>query len=112
MRKVFVLFNSIFLKNRSLTNGRGFYGEKRKIGKRNLYLSEDQLSRNEIWCATDKHSYTCHVCAKGFLDSNFNEAVIDKVSNFHEIAPKFTYSQKSYFLSTIGFFFRPTAPFL
>ena len=28
------------------------------------------------------------------LDSNFNEAVIDKISNFHEIAPNFTNSQK------------------
>ena len=32
---------------------------------------------------------------KGFLDSNFNKAVIDKISNFHEIVPNFTYSQKS-----------------
>ena len=37
----------------------------------------------------------CHICAKGFLDSNFNEAVIDKISNFQEIAQNFTYSQKS-----------------
>ena len=26
---------------------------------------------------------------------------IDKISNFHEIAPNFTYSQKSYFLKFI-----------
>ena len=38
------------------------------------------------------------MCATGVLDSNFNEAVIDKISNFHEIAPNFTYSQKSQFL--------------
>ena len=31
----------------------------------------------------------CHTCAKEFSDSNFNEAVIDKISIFHEIAPKF-----------------------
>ena len=37
---------------------------------------------------------------KGFLHSNFTfKAVIDKISNFHEIAPNFTNSQKSYFLS-------------
>ena len=36
----------------------------------------------------------CHIGAKGFLDLNINEAVIDKISNFHEIAPNFTYSQK------------------
>ena len=39
----------------------------------------------------------CHVCAKGYLDSNFNQAVIAKISIFHEIAPNFTYSQKSLF---------------
>ena len=37
------------------------------------------------------------ICEKGFLDLNFNQAIIDKISNFHEIAPNFrTYSQKSY----------------
>ena len=48
-----------------------------------------------MWCAGDNHSYMCHICAKALLDSNFNQAVIDKRSIFHEIAPNFTYSQKS-----------------
>ena len=34
---------------------------------------------------------------KGFLDSNLNKAVIDKISSFHEIA-NFTYLQKLQFL--------------
>ena len=48
-----------------------------------------------MWCGADNYNYMCHihVCAKGFLDSNFNEAVIDKISIFHKIAPNFTYSQ-------------------
>ena len=37
-------------------------------------------------CNADNHNYMCHICAIGFLDSNFNEAVIDKKSNFQEIA--------------------------
>ena len=45
-----------------------------------------------MWCAADIHNYMCNICAKGFLDLNFNEAVIGKISNFHEIAPNFTYS--------------------
>ena len=45
-------------------------------------------------CAVDDYIYMCHIGAKGFLDSNFNEAVIDKLSIFQEIAPNFTYSQK------------------
>ena len=46
-------------------------------------------------CAADNHNYMCHTCAKEFLDSNFSEAVIDKISIFHEIAPNSTYSHKS-----------------
>ena len=46
-----------------------------------------------MWCAADNYKYMCHICAKGFLDSNLNQAVIDKISNFQEIAPNFTYSQ-------------------
>ena len=56
-------------------------------------------------CAADIHNYMGHICGKGFLDSNFNEVVIDKISNFREIAPNFTYSQKSLFIE----FFTPTA---
>ena len=51
-----------------------------------------------MWCATDNHNDTCHACAKGFLDSKLNNEVINKISNFHEIAPNFTYSQKLHFL--------------
>ena len=35
-----------------------------------------------MWCAADNHNYMCH---------------IDKISNFHQIAPNFTFSRKSYF---------------
>ena len=61
----------------------------------NLYLTENRLSWNEMFCAADNHNYICHTCAKECLDSNFNLEVIDKISNFHEIAPNSTYSQKS-----------------
>ena len=46
-------------------------------------------------CVADNHNYMRHIWAKGFLDSNVDEAVIDKISNYHEIAPNFTHSQKS-----------------
>ena len=39
----FVLFESIFLRNWSLSNARWLYGEEHKIGKGNLYLTENQL---------------------------------------------------------------------
>ena len=41
-------------------------------------------------CASDNHNYMCHTCAKEFLDSSFNYTVIDKISNFHDIAPNFS----------------------
>ena len=43
-----------------------------------------------MWFSVDNYNYTCHVCAKEFWDSNFNEAVIEKVLSFHEMAPNFT----------------------
>ena len=46
-RRVLALFISIFLRNRSLSDARWFYGKKRKIGKGNLYLTENWLSWNE-----------------------------------------------------------------
>ena len=42
-----------------------------------------------MWCTADTLTYVRHMCAKGFLNPNFNLAVIDKIANFHEIAPKF-----------------------
>ena len=60
----------------------------------NMYLTENQLSRNEMWCAADNHNYVCHIYVKEISNSNFNTEVIDKISNFHEIAPNFTHSQK------------------
>ena len=69
-RQVFVLSKSIFLRNRSLSNARWFYGKKHKIGKGNLYLTENWLSSNEMCCAADNHNYMCHTCAKELLDLN------------------------------------------
>ena len=83
------------MRNRSLSNARWFYGKKRKIRKGNLYLTENRLERNELLFAEGYHSYMCHIWSKGFLDSKFNKAVIDKISIFPEIAPNFTSSQKS-----------------
>ena len=63
--------------------------------KGNLYLTENLLSWNKMCCASDNCNYMCHTCAKEFLNSNFNKAVIDKISNIQDIAPNFTFSQIS-----------------
>ena len=80
-----------------MSNARWVYGIKCKIVRGNLYLTEDQLSRKEMWCAADNHNNMCHICAKELIDSNFNKAVNNKMSNFNEIAPNFTYSQNHNF---------------
>ena len=72
--------------------------KKRKIGKRNLYLIENRLNTNEMWCEADNKNYRYHICVKGYLDFNCNQAVLYKISNCNEIAINFTYSQKSYVL--------------
>ena len=88
----FALFKSTFLRNRPYSNARWFNSKKHKIVKGSLYLIEHRFSRKEMWCAVVNHNYMGHICAKGFLDLNFNQAVIDKISIFYEIATDFTYS--------------------
>ena len=47
-----------------------------------MYLIENRLSRNKMWCTAENHNYMCHICAKEFLDSIFYKGLIDKISNF------------------------------
>ena len=63
----FFFLLSIFLRNRSLSNAVCFYNKTRKIGKGNLY--------SIMWCAADM----CHICAKGFLDSNFKQLLTNMI---------------------------------
>ena len=44
----------------------------------------------------------CHTCGKGLLDSNFNEALINNISNFNEFAPKFYIFRKIVLKKIIG----------
>ena len=43
-----------------------------KLGRGNMYLTENRLSRNDMWCAEDNHNYVSYICADDFLDSNLN----------------------------------------
>ena len=78
LRRVFALFKSIFLRNRSLSNARWFWCKKCKIGKGNLFLTENRLSRNEMWCESDNHNNMSHIYAKELLDSNFIKQLFTK----------------------------------
>ena len=44
-----------------------FAVKKRKIGKGNLYFTENRFSLNEMCCASDNHNYMCHTRAKDFF---------------------------------------------
>ena len=50
-----------------------------------------------MWCVAGNHNYISHICAKGFLNLSLNYTVIDKISNFQEIAPNFIYCKESTF---------------
>ena len=65
-----------------------FTVKKCKIWKGNLFLSENGFSRIEMWWAVVKHNHTRHICAKGFSDSNFNQAVRQNI-NLSWNFPKF-----------------------
>ena len=55
-----------------------------------------------MWCMADNHNYMCYICAKGFLDLNFNSTVFSKLSNFHEVAPISHIHKNRNFESIIG----------
>ena len=63
----FKLFRRIFLRNWSLSNARWFlfYSKKCNFCKGNMYLTENWLSKNTVWCKADNHNYTLiliHFC--------------------------------------------------
>ena len=61
---------------------------KCKIGKRNLYLTENRLGRNEIRCAEDNHSYMPHImCKRTFILELFNYC--QQNNKFSQNCPKF-----------------------
>ena len=65
-----------------------------------------------MWCAADNYNYMRRICAKGFLHSDFNQAVIDKILIFLRNHPKFhIFTKNGTFKSIIGIF-RTTASFL
>ena len=56
--------------------------KQKKMGRDSIFNRKIDLE--ETKCATDNRNYMFHMCAKGFLDSNFNLTYIDKASHFGE----------------------------
>ena len=54
-----------------------------------------------MWCAADNHNYTCHICAKGFLDLNFNKQLLTKYQIFKKLPQISHIHQNHSFLSII-----------
>ena len=107
-RQVFAIFKSIFLRNRSLSDARWFNGKKCKIGKGNLCLTENWFRRTKCGMLQiiTIIIYVSH--AKKFLNSILNEAVIDKISNFHKTA-QISHIHKNHYFWSIMQIFGPTA---
>ena len=63
---------AFFLRTQSLSNAGWYTVKKRELEKGNRYLTENRLSRNEIWWTADNYNDTRHTCEKGILDSSFN----------------------------------------
>ena len=60
----------------TLSNARWFYGKKKhKIGKGNMYITENGLMETKCAVLQIINNYMCHTCAKEFLDLNFNSPV-------------------------------------
>ena len=68
----FLLFLKAFSWETDLWVTLGDFTVKNAKFGRDICATENQLSKNEMWCAADNHNNTCHTCAKGFLDSNFD----------------------------------------
>ena len=56
--------------------------------RREICVSEIQLSKNEMCCAIDTLDYMCHPRKTEFWPY---QAVIDEIWNFHGIASNFRY---------------------
>ena len=102
-RRVLALFISIFLRNWSLSDARWFCGKKRKIGKGNLYLTENRLSWNVMCCASDNYNYMCHTCAKEFFEFELQLKSYWQNIKFSRYCPKFPIFKFRNF-SSIGLF--------
>ena len=65
-----------------------------KTQSREGKLVNMRLVRNESCCVENNYINMSNMNSEEFSDSNFNTAVIDKISIFQEIASSFTYSEK------------------
>lgn len=59
-----------------------------------LQMTEKRLSISKMYNVVI-HIECVELCARGILDSNFNEAVIDKISNILQNSTKFDIAMKN-----------------
>ena len=99
-RRVLALFISIFLRNRSLSDARWFYGKKRKMGKGNLYLTKNRLI--ETKCAVLQIItiiYVTHVQKNFEIRASIKQlftkyqifTILPQISHFHKYRNFFKY---------------------
>ena len=92
-RRVLALFINIFLRNRSLSDARWFYGKEWKIGKGNLYLTENRLSWTKcsvlhiitITCVTHvQKNFWIRASIKQLLAKYQISTILPQISHFHK----------------------------
>ena len=90
MQQVFAFFKVFSWETDLFSNARWFNGKKCKIGKENLYLTENRLGKNKMRCMADNHNYMCHICAKRFLELDLMKQLLTKYQIFKKLPPNFT----------------------
>ena len=60
-QRVFALFKCMFLRNRSSSKARWFYGKRRNSWKWILHLSENWFSRIKMWWVVFNYNYMRHI---------------------------------------------------
>ena len=101
----FLLFLKAFFWDADLWEALGDFMEKKNPQnlEGDLDLTKNRLSRNKMWCAVHNHNYMCHICVKGFLDSNFNCKRLLTKCRFFTKLPQISHTHKNRnFKSVIG----------
>ena len=107
-RRVSALFISIFLRNRSLSDVRWFYGKKRKTGRGTVFNWKSIKLKRNMLCFILSQLYVSHMCKRIF---KFELQLSNYWQNtkFSRYCPKFHIFTKIVIFQAYLQLFRPTA---
>ena len=82
-----------------------FCAKRRKIGKGNLYLTENRFGRNAIYFAKDNHNHMSNMCAKELSGLNFDLAVTGQKNRFFKKLTEISHIHKKCILKKFDYIF-------